>query len=87
MAALDENAARQIMRRIDVPEGARVRLYDKNARLVADSALLDDSVEVGPLEPIIPIEDIVISKEKWWVSLQNWADKAVNDLPVYKKTP
>ena len=84
VAILDENAARQIMRRIDVPDKARVRLYDKNGTLVADSDLLDDSVEVGVLEPIVPVEEIVVTKEKWWVRLQDWTDKKVKNLPIYK---
>ena len=84
IAVLDENAARQIMRRIDVPDKARVRLYDKNGTLIADSDLLDDSVEVGVLEPIVPVEEAVIVKDKWWIRLQDWADRTVKDLPIYK---
>ncbi|HHL43073.1 MAG TPA: HAMP domain-containing protein, partial [Hellea balneolensis] len=85
VAKLDENAARQIMRRIDLPDKARVRLYDKSGILVADSDLLDDSVEVGVLDPIVPEDETIEEKEEWWVRLQNWLDKKVNDLPVYKK--
>jgi len=84
-AILDENAARQIMRRIEVPDRARVRLYDKNANVVADSDLMDDSVEVGQLDPVISDQVVIIAKEKWWIRLQNWTDKRVNDLPVFKK--
>jgi two-component system sensor histidine kinase ChvG len=84
-AILDENAARQIMRRIDVPDRARVRLFDKNANIVADSDLMDDSVEVGQLDPIISDKTVDEPKEKWWIQLQNWVDKRVNDLPVFKK--
>ncbi|NNC38239.1 MAG: HAMP domain-containing protein [Acidimicrobiales bacterium] len=84
-AILDEEAALRIMRRIDVPEKARIRLYDKNSSLIADSELLDDSVEVGTLDPIITDETPVEPKEEWWVQLQNWTDSRVNDLPVFKR--
>jgi len=51
-AMLDVDEARRIMSRIDVPDKARIRLYDRNAVLVADSDQLDDSVEIGTLAPI-----------------------------------
>lgn len=85
VARLDENAARQIMRRIDLPEKARVRLYDKSGLLIADSDLLDDRVEVGVLDPIVPKGEQIAQQDPWWIKLQNWLDKKINDLPVYKK--
>ena len=84
-AILDETAALRIMRRIDVPDKARIRLYDKSSNLIADSELLDDSVEVGTLDPIITEEKAQIPEEQWWVQLQNWVDRRVNDLPVFKR--
>lgn len=84
-AILDEDAALRIMRRLDVPEKARIRLYDKSSTLIADSELLDDSVEVGTLDPIITEDTPVVPKEKWWVQLQNWTDNRINDLPVFKR--
>ena len=84
-AVLDEDAALRIMRRLDVPDKARIRLYDKTSNLIADSELLDDSVEVGTLDPVITDQTPVIPKEKWWVQLQNWIDKRVNDLPIFKR--
>lgn len=84
-AVLDEEEALRIMRRIDVPEKARIRLYDKSSNLIADSELLDDSVEVGTLDPIITKETPAIPDEKWWVQLQTWIDRRVNDLPVFRR--
>ncbi|PHR91574.1 MAG: histidine kinase [Robiginitomaculum sp.] len=84
MAVLDEVAARRIIAGIDLPEKARVRLYDKNGRLVSDSALLDDRVETGTLDPIVDTPQAQ-PRVKWWVRLQNWTDARVNDFPVYKK--
>jgi len=83
-AALDEYEARRIMRRIDVPDRARIRLYDKNGSLVADSDLLDDGVEISVLPPIIDGPKPAEPKTKWWIKLQSWADQKVKDLPVYK---
>jgi len=82
-AVLDEDAALRIMRRIEVPEKARIRLYDKSSNLIADSELLDDSVEVGTLDPIITDEMATTPDVKWWIQLQNWVDRRVNDLPVF----
>ena len=73
------------MRRIGVPEKARLRLYDKSSNLIADSELLDDSVEVGTLDPIITQETPILTEEVWWIELQTWTDKRVNDLPVFKR--
>lgn len=84
-AVLDEEAALRIMRRLDVPDKARIRLYDKSSNLIADSELLDDSVEVGTLDPVITDDTPEISTEVWWVQLQNWIDMRVNDLPVFKR--
>lgn len=85
VASLDELQARQIMSRIDVPDRARVRLYDKNGGIIADSDLMDDSVEVGQLEPITTEITQRAPTEKWWIKLQNWLDERINELPVYKK--
>ena len=85
MARLDENEARKIMARIDVPDKARIRLYDRNGTLVADSDLLDDSVEVGQLDPIMPEGAAIEPKEPWWVRLQSWSDNWINDWRVFRK--
>ena len=81
---LDEDEARQIMRRLDVPADVRIRLYNINSELIADTDSLDDSVEVGVLEPIQTPDDPPPVKEKWWIRMQNWTDKKIKDLPVYK---
>ncbi|MBL4853776.1 MAG: sensor N-terminal transmembrane domain-containing protein [Robiginitomaculum sp.] len=83
-AVLDEVEARRIMARIDVPDKARIRLYDRNGALVADSDQLDDSVEVGTLAPItanLPKPEIKVA---WWVQLQSWSDEWVNSWRVFR---
>lgn len=85
MASLDEDEARRIMARIDVPDKARIRLYDRNGALVADSDLLDDSVEVGQLDPIVSGGATIEPKKPWWVRLQSWSDDWVNNWRVFRK--
>ena len=89
VASLDEETAEKILRRVDVPPRARIRLYNKSGRLVSDSALFDNSIETGTLDPIINSDTQIIKplepKDKWWVRLQNRIDKGVNNLPVYKR--
>ncbi len=88
VATLDEEAAQRILRRVDVPPKARIRLYNKQGKLVSDSALFDDSIETGTLDPIIGEASLTPRpekiKEKWWIRLQMRIDKWVNNLPVYK---
>lgn len=82
-ATLDEDEARRIMSRIDVPDKARIRLYDRNAVLVADSDQLDDSVEIDTLAPITTAPKIE-PKTAWWVTLQDWSDTWVNNWRVFR---
>jgi two-component system, OmpR family, sensor histidine kinase ChvG len=51
---LDENRARAILKRLFREPGARLRLYDRERRAVADSAVLYDEISVRPLPPIGP---------------------------------
>ncbi len=46
---LDENNARVVLKRLFREPGARLRLYGKNKKLIADSALLYDEIEVREL--------------------------------------
>ncbi len=82
---LDEIQARKIIARIDVPDKARIRLYDRNASLVADSNRLDNSVEVGQLDPVVNYLEAIERKEPWWVRLQSWSDAWVNNWRVFRK--
>lgn len=82
---LDKNEARRIIARIDVPDKARIRLYDKNGTIVADSNRLDSSVEVGQLDPVINYLGPLKRKEPWWVTLQSWSDEWVNSWRVFRK--
>ncbi len=48
---LDIDAARRTMRRVGLPAGSRVRLYDLDANLIVDSAISDGAIDVEPLDP------------------------------------
>ena len=85
MSNLDEAAARRILARIDMPELTRLRLYDRNGTLVADSDTLDNRVEVNLLEPIGPDNKNSAPNEKWWFRLQNWADARITSWSVFRK--
>ncbi len=83
-ATLDEDEARRILARIDVPDKARIRLYDRNAVLVADSDQLDDRVEIGTLAPITTNTPTVEPKTAWWIKLQDRSDEWVNNWRVFR---
>jgi two-component system, OmpR family, sensor histidine kinase ChvG len=51
---LDENRARAILKRLFREPGARLRLYDRDRRAIADSEVLYDEISVRPLPPIGP---------------------------------
>jgi len=82
---LDKDEVRQIIARIDVPAKARIRLYDRNGIIVADSNRLNNSVEVGQLDPIVNYLGPLERKEPWWVRLQSWSDEWVNNWRVFRK--
>jgi two-component system, OmpR family, sensor histidine kinase ChvG len=52
--ALDERRARAVLKRLFREPGARLRLFDEDRRLIADSAVLYDEITVRPLPPIGP---------------------------------
>jgi two-component system, OmpR family, sensor histidine kinase ChvG len=51
---LDENRARAILKRLFREPGARLRLFDRDRRPIADSMILYDEISVRPLPPIGP---------------------------------
>ena len=69
-AELDEEGAKSVLRRVDLPDGWRVRLHDRAGELVADSAALDSGITVAPLAPI-PTEPPPPPTN--WERLREWA--------------
>jgi two-component system, OmpR family, sensor histidine kinase ChvG len=70
---LDENRARAILKRLFREPGARLRLYDRDRRPIADSAVLYDEITVRPLPPIGPSAP----------NLNEAADKAVANARIF----
>ena len=50
--SLDLAAARTTMRRVEVPQGTRARLFDLDGNTVADSDLLSDKITLEPLDAL-----------------------------------
>lgn len=51
-ARLDVDRAREVLGRIDLPKGWRVRLHNIDRQLLADSQRLDDQISVSSLAPL-----------------------------------
>ncbi|GIU67135.1 sensor histidine kinase [Candidatus Phycosocius spiralis] len=73
LPALDEMRARAILRQLTREPGARLRLFDRELRPIADSSVLDDTVEVRQLPPLGPAAPDVVDV----------ADRAVANARVF----
>ena len=77
-ASLDVQQTRDIVSRIELPAGWRIRVHDVNSRLVADSAELDDNIEVSELAPIggkeVASNDKLVSGPSFIKRVDNWIE-------------
>ena len=82
-AELDVESAKQVLRGVNVPEGWRVRLFDRSGQVVADTLRLDDTITVSELDPIVKPEAVepVPVTEAWRDRARAWFDEALHDLP------
>ncbi len=80
-AQLDVDNARQILRGINVPENWRVRLHDRQGLILADTEIMDETISVSMLDPIVPEIPEPTRQELWQDKLQRWFDKTLHDLP------
>ena len=81
-ATLDREQTREIIRRIELPAGWRIRVHDINSRLVADSAELDDKIEVSELAPLKPTpEGETSTPDTQDKSFIEHVDSWIEDLP------
>lgn len=81
LSELDRAAATQLLRRVDLPKQWRIRLFDKSGSKIADSAVLDDTITVTELAPILP-EPL---PDPWHVSMRqdikDTVSKSIAALP------
>ncbi len=79
---LDIDNARQVLRGVNVPRDWRVRLHDRSGQVVADTAQLDDDIEVGALDPIQTEETPPAPRrDRWRDSADAWLQSVFQDLP------
>ncbi len=67
LSDLDREAAIKLLRRVDLPDQWRIRLFDKSGALIADSALMDGSITITELAPLTVQSDPSASK---WPGIQ-----------------
>ena len=82
-AELDVENAKVVLRGVNVPEGWRVRLFDRGGQVVADTTRLDDSIEMSTLAPIVKEEDIPPEPrfQRWKREGAAWLEATLHDLP------
>lgn len=80
-AELDIESAKQVFRGVNVPEGWRVRLHDRSRRVVVDTQVLDDTITIGTLDPIVTEEVPPKNIDVLTAKTQSWLSKSLNDLP------
>ena len=83
-ATLDVEQARQIIGRIELPDGWRIRVHDINSRLVADSAEYDDDIQVSELAPIGETKTAPEKSEETKSSFIKNIDTWIENLPWQK---
>ena len=82
-AELDVENAKQVLRGVNVPEGWRVRLFDRGGQVVADTTRLDDTITMSALDPIVREEDLPPEPrfERWKREGREWVEATLHDLP------
>jgi len=83
-AVLDVDQTRQILKRVDLPSGWRIRVHDVNRRLVADSQGLDDKIEISELAPLAQDNSGAIEEPVDKRSFIKRVDDWIEDLPWQK---
>lgn len=74
---LNESDARRTMRRVAVPDGTRVRLFDIDGTLIADSLNLSETIMIEPLDA--PVD--------WLKETSNATGEYPQEKPSVKPTP
>ena len=86
-AKLDIENARQVLRGVNVPDNWRVMLHDKQGLILADTAIMDDTIAVSALDPIIteqPVPTRAERAELWREKGDKWLRDTLHNLPWRK---
>ncbi len=80
-AKLDIASAKSILREINLPERARVRLFDGSGLLLVDSDRLEDTISISQLDPIETEKIPPTWQEAWGQKARSFAKRTLHDLP------
>ena len=81
-SVLDLESARQVLRGVNVPKDWRVRLHDRSGQTVLDTVQLDNRIEVGTLDPIVPAETEDATPDQSWLdTINSWVQRTLHNLP------
>jgi len=84
-AVLDVDNAKQVLRGINVPDNWRVRLHDRQGLRLADTDIMDETIAVTMLDPIITELPQPARQDIWRQKAEKWIADTVHNLPWRKK--
>jgi len=84
-AVLDVDNAKQVLRGINVPDNWRVRLHDRQGLRLADTDIMDETIAVTMLDPIITELPKPARQDIWREKAEKWISDTVHNLPWRKK--
>ena len=80
-AELDVDGARQVLRSVNVQEGLRVRLHNRDSQVIADTEMLKDDIFSEALEPIIEDRPERPKQDIYRENIRAWIDDKLHNLP------
>ena len=80
-AELDVDGARQVLRSVNVQEGWRVRLHNRDSQVIADTEMLNDDIFSEALEPIIEDRPERPKQDIYRENIRAWIDDKLHNLP------
>lgn len=80
-AQLDIENAKQVLRGVNVPDNWRVMLHDKQGLILADTDVMDDTIAVSSLDPIITEQPEPPRAQLWREKGDKWLRKTLHNLP------
>jgi len=78
---LDIDQARMVLKRLELPKDWRVRLFNQAGQVVADSDQFDDTIEVAPLEAIVPEAEAPSDFSQSMTSVRETFEHWLHNLP------